>query len=406
MTRTGMAGIIVCLALGLAGVPVAAQQVTDRIFREEADCNTYLFLTSEGCVVVDPGGAKSPDSKLLAMNKNLQAILLTHAHADHIGGIALWKKDRPVPVIAQREHRAFLRYMDRMTGFFAIRNAIIAGENPPAGPSADKLTPVEATVFFSDEYVFKAGDLTFKMIHTSGETPDTCLIWVPELKAVCMADNYFAAFPNLATPRGSQPRFALDYIHAMEIALSLEPAFLLPGHGEPVTGAAEVKRHLTRYREAVVYVHDATVRGINQGKDPWTLMREIKLPPELQLPEFFGRVSWAVRGICQHYTGWFDGDPANLYGQPPDSIYPELLELAGGPEGLARRANELAEAGDSVKALHLANVILHSRPENKAALEVRLKALSALAANTKNFLEKRFLEGAIRQVQGKLKQLE
>ena len=77
------------------------------------------------------------------------------------------------------------------------------------------------------------------------------------------------------------PRPALNYVESINKVLALKPEIVLPSHGVPIVGAANVQRVLTQYRDAILYVHDATVRGMNEGKDVYTLMKEIKLPPEL-----------------------------------------------------------------------------------------------------------------------------
>ena len=93
------------------------------------------------------------------------------------------------------------------------------------------------------------------------------------------------------------------------------------------------------------YVHDETVKGMNAGKDVFTLMQEIKLPASFDLTESFGKVSWSVRGIYDGYAGWFDLNPSTMYELPPSSVYPELVKLAGGPEPLVKLALEKVAAG-------------------------------------------------------------
>src|SRR5262249_45110596 len=105
-----------------------------------------------------------------------------------------------------------------------------------------------------------------------------------------------------------------------------------------IQGRDEVKRRLTRYRDAILYVHDATVKGMNDGKDVFTLMRDIKLPPALDVGEAYGKLTWAIRGIYEGYAGWFAGNPSTMYEAPPRAAYPEIVGLAGGPDAIALRA--------------------------------------------------------------------
>lgn len=373
-------------------------KVTDRIWREEYSCNSYLVKTASGSVMIDPGGASSTASWLLkeAATSPVRAILLTHGHDDHRQGIALWKPGKDVPVIAQREHVDFLRTNDRLAPFYAARFAAQNGL-PNAETATPTTTPVETTVLFDDEHALAVDDLHIRMVHTGGETPDTSLIWIPELAAAFIGDNYYTSFPNLYTLRGTRPRWALDYVKALDLALELGPELLLPGHGEPVVGREEVRLRLQRHRDAIVHVHDAVVAGMNAGKDVHTLMREIRLPETLSLPEGFGRVSWSVRGIFDGYAGWFDGNPSSMYAEPASSAYPELVALAGGPDAVTARARAILDGGDAVRALHLTDMALAASPGHRAALEVRLAALGALRAASQNYIESQWLAFGVRE---------
>src|SRR5262249_10227339 len=160
-------------------------------------------------------------------------------------------------------------------------------------------------------------------------------------------------FPNLYTLRGTQPRWALDYVQSLNKVLALEPEILLPSHGLPVHGRDVIARRLKRYRDAVQYLHDEVVKGMNAGKDVYTLMREVKSPAHLDLGEVYGKVSWSVRGIYEGYAGWFDPKPATMYETPASAVYGDVVKLAGGPGAIARRARERLQAGQPVEALHL-----------------------------------------------------
>ena len=158
--------------------------------------------------------------------------------------------------------------------------------------------------------------------------------------------------------------------------LALKPDIVLNGHGQPIVGNQEITRLLGRYRDAIQYVHDEVVKGMNSGKDVYTLMQEIKLPASYNLSESFGKVSWSVRGIYDGYAGWYDMNPATMYETPASAVYPDLVKLAGGPDPLVRAALEKLDAGKPVEALHLTDVVLAGDPVNRGALGARLEALT------------------------------
>jgi alkyl sulfatase BDS1-like metallo-beta-lactamase superfamily hydrolase len=196
---------------------------------------------------------------------------------------------------------------------------------------------------------------------------------------------------------------ALDYVHSLDKVLSWNPEILLPSHGPAISGAAEITTRVTKYRDAILYVHDAVVKGMNDGKDVFTLMREIKLPANLDVGEGYGKLTWSIRGIYEGYAGWFDLNPATMYEAPPSSAYTDLVKLAGGPDPVVARALEVLQKGLAAEALRLTEAALAADPVHRGALEARLKALEYLLERSKNSNESGWLEFSIRETRGKLK---
>jgi alkyl sulfatase BDS1-like metallo-beta-lactamase superfamily hydrolase len=234
-------------------------------------------------------------------------------------------------------------------------------------------------------------------------------VWIPAYKAAFIGDNYSGigipepnSFPNLYAIRGTKPRWALDWASSLDKVLALKPDIVLNGHGQPIVGNQEITRLLGRYRDAIQYVHDEVVKGMNSGKDVYTLMQEIKLPASYNLSESFGKVSWSVRGIYDGYAGWYDMNPTTMYETPASSVYPDLVKLAGGPEPLVRAALEKLDAGKPVEALHLTDVVLAYDQKNSGALNARLKALSVLRDRCENYVEAGWLEYGITKAKEKL----
>ena len=85
----------------------------------------------------------------------------------------------------------------------------------------------------------------FEVLSTPGETPDHLTVWIPKYKAAFIGDNYYESFPNIYTLRGTKPRWALDYVASLDKVLALKPELVLPSHGEPIRGNAEITRRLT-----------------------------------------------------------------------------------------------------------------------------------------------------------------
>ncbi|HKS55259.1 MAG TPA: MBL fold metallo-hydrolase [Steroidobacteraceae bacterium] len=369
--------------------------------------NTFLVTTSDGNVVIDTSSiVRAPRAKQLLQKQNagpVKYIILTHGHGDHTGGVPLWKGP-DTQVIAQKQHYEFINYQTRLAGFFAERNAAQFNfQRPQTGAWAGNYgAQIVATVQFDDRYEFTLGDTKFELYSTPGETPDHLTVWIPRYRAAFVGDNYYESFPNIYTLRGTQPRWALDYIASLDKVLALKPELLLPSHGEPVRGNAEITRRLTQYRDAIQYVHDAVVQGMDAGKDVFTLMHEIKLPRELEVGEGYGNLIWSIRGIYEGYAGWFDMKPETMYDVPVDAVFADLAKLAGGAGPVAQLAAQYVDAGRYVEALHLTGVALASDPQFRPALETRLKALESLRTKSKNSNERGWLDYHIRVVKKKL----
>jgi alkyl sulfatase BDS1-like metallo-beta-lactamase superfamily hydrolase len=418
MSRIITVALFLCISVGMTAQAQQDQpkvvRINGSIYMAPLGANVYLVTTPEGNVVIDTGtSGVAPDArKLLGAESHalVKYIILTHGHADHIGGIGLWK-EAGTQIIAQRNYVELVNYVARLEGFFAPRNAA-AFNRPPqeAGPWAGNYgAKIDPTILFDERYEFTLGGVQFQLFSTPGETPDHLTVWIPKYKTAFIGDNYNGfgepepmSFPNIYALRGTKPRWALDWIRSIDKVLALKPEVLLSGHGEPIFGNAEITRRLTRFRDGIQYVHNEVVKGMNSGKDVFTLMREIKLPASFDMTESFGKVSWSVRGIYDGYAGWFDMNPSTMYELPPSSVYPDLVRLAGGPGPLVRLALEKLGAGRPVEALHLTDVVLAYDQNNNAALGARLKTLEYLRERSENYIEVGYLEYGIKTTKEKL----
>jgi alkyl sulfatase BDS1-like metallo-beta-lactamase superfamily hydrolase len=383
-----------------------ALKVNDAIYQATGFSNTFLVTTPAGNVIIDTSmGAMAPRHKALLTKVSaapVKYIILTHGHGDHTSGVAQWTQPG-TEIITQKTFPEFLAYQDRLAGYFNRNNAAQFNfDLDRVAAAARARKAVEPTITFDDRYEFELGGVKFEVLHTPGETYDHATVWIPKYKAAFVGDNFYDSFPNIYTLRGTQPRWALDYIASLNKVLALKPEIVLPSHGQPVVGADEVTRRLTKYRDAIQYVHDQTVAGMNAGKDVYTLMREIKLPAELDVGEAYGKVSWSVRGIYEGYVGWFDGNPATMYAAPHNVADADLVQLAGGATRVAARAREVLDSGDAVRALRLADAAIAGDANCREALAAKLAALNALVKKSRNSLENGWLGYGIRGTQKQL----
>jgi alkyl sulfatase BDS1-like metallo-beta-lactamase superfamily hydrolase len=185
--------------------------------------------------------------------------------------------------------------------------------------------------------------------------------------------------------------------------IDLDADVLLLGHHGPLRGAATIRAECERVRDATLYVHDATVAAMNDGRDVWAAMQEIALPEELSVGEAYGRVDWDVRAIWETYAGWFhQRSTLDLYGAAPEHGAAEIVALAGGPDAVADRAAGLT-ASDPLTAVRLCELVLAAAPEHAGALDAYARAHEQLLAahGRENFWLTKWLEGEIRSARNR-----
>jgi alkyl sulfatase BDS1-like metallo-beta-lactamase superfamily hydrolase len=373
------------LVLGGSGQK-AAEAITDYIFMAKDISNAYLVTTADGDVLVNTGFMDNAERTkgLLAPVRTgpLRKIILTQAHADHYGGVPVMR-EAGTEIIAERRFVHTWQYFDDLAPYLARRSrklwaSTIKRSAAPAPPP--KVVP---DIVVDRRHAFEQGGRKFELISTpGGEALDSLVVWMPNERVVFTGNLFgpvFMSMPNLTTTRGDKPRLVQRFLPSLDTVRGLGAEILITGHGDPIRGAARIRADLDKLHGAVSYVNDATIAGMNAGKDVHTLMREIKLPENLQIGEFHGKVSWAVRAIWEEYSGWFHYDTTtSLYGVPRTSVHADLAELAGGAAALARRARQKMNDGRPLEALHLLDVALDAEPSNAAALAVKKDALQEL----------------------------
>ena len=329
----------------------AAIPVVDRIWMSPGLSNSYLLTTDDGRVVVNTGmGFEAPIHRAnfdAVDDSPVRYILLTQGHYDHVGGVDVLR-DTDTEIVAQANWSLWRDDNERLEQFrssnaaFAWIDAIMAAfdyARERSGEDAPAQARPEPTIVFDQMCDFVVGGRRFELFSTpGGETTDSLVVWLPD-ERVCLCGNVFGALfghiPNLVTMRGDRYRDAHAFIESVETVRRLRPEVLLTGHFDPIVGADLIDEELVRLRDAVMFVHDRTVEGMNDGVDVQTLMREIVLPPELEVGQGYGKVSWDVRAIWETYAGWFHHDSTTeLYPFDAAPAQTDLVELAGGADAV------------------------------------------------------------------------
>lgn len=369
--------------------------------------NSILLEGEESCVLVDAlesfeaaEALKADFEKLTA--KPIEAIVYTHNHADHTFGADIFAAGRDIPIFAHTSTEAAI---DRVVGMlrpvigrrslrmFGTYLDSAAHENAGIGQrlriDKDSVVGVlKPTRTFQDRLEVTLAGISMQMVHAPGETNDQIYLWLPDKKVLLCGDNYYETFPNLYTIRGTPYRDVAAWVKSLDEMRYLRPEHLIPGHTRPVSGPDEIFKRLTDYRDAIQFVHDQTLRGMNMGMTPDELVEWVRLPPHLAkapwLQEYYGTVAWSVRSIYTGYLGWFDGNPATLNPLPIRQKAEEMAALAGGPEALLTKAKEASDAGKHQWALELTDHLRVLFPQDKRVNDVRVAALTALGEAENN----------------------
>jgi alkyl sulfatase BDS1-like metallo-beta-lactamase superfamily hydrolase len=341
--------------------------------------NTLLIHTDEGNVIVDvsscPSAAREVKQALTeqAPAGPVKAIIYTHSHIDHVGGAVVWAEEG-VPIWATDafvEHffKQYLFFLDaeRVRGRRQFGARVSEEELPCSSIGNNRyLNDLEAmseigflipTNTFSGSHNLEIGGLRIEMHEAVGETHDQLVIWIPEDKTLCPADDFYWTFPNLYTIRGTSPRDIDTWIASIDAMRRFEAEHLAPMHTKPIHGREEIAGALTTYRDGIQWIRDEVVRRANRGEDIDTIAESIELPEHLAgspyLSELYGQVAWSARAYYTNKLGWFDGSPSKLYPLDHDELAAREIELMGGAKKLLGLAGDALDAGDLQWAVHL-----------------------------------------------------
>lgn len=379
----------------------AAIERVKGVYESRGIGNSYLVTTPEGDVLVNAGAlgdARRGRELFAKVSSNpIRYIILTQGHANQFGGLEVFKTDEN-QVIAQRTYPEDRSYNEALKVHYMRGSRRIFSNFISSQKEIVPTLEVMPDILIDQHYIVELGGRRFEIIATpGGESRSALIVWLPRERIAIVGNLFgplFGNHPNLNTMRGDKPRWALQFIDSIKKVRALEPQMVLTGH-EVIRGAEHIAREITRIADAVQWVHDRTIDGMNDGKDVRTLMREIRTPPELTLTEEYGKLAWNVRAIWHEYTGWFE--PARgtteLYGVPPANVASAIAELAGGVNRLAERASVFIGDGKPLEALHVLDIALAAEPDSILGRKVKREALQLLLKQSggKNLWERMWL---------------
>jgi alkyl sulfatase BDS1-like metallo-beta-lactamase superfamily hydrolase len=335
----------------------------------------------------------------------IEYLIITQCHGDHFGGAA-GLRDPQTRIITQQRYEACREYWRVLHDFYSRRSNKLWGSMlGNRDETKAKIQDIAPDITFDEMHSFELGGVLFELYAApGGESEDGVVVWLPQDRTLISGNLFgpiFGNMPNLYTIRGDKIRSAKRFITSLDIASALQPAVIVTGH-EVITGEEQIQRALAKLRAAVLFVHDYTVDGMNAGRDVHTLMNDIALPEHLQVGQGHGKLAWCLRAIWEEYAGWFHYDATtSLYGVPASSVAADIVELAGGVDVLAARAEDYLARQQPLQALHLLDTALAVEPTNTRALQAKTAAHQQLLATSKgeNFSEVMWLKSEIASAQ-------
>lgn len=372
-----------------------AEWINDHIAMVHATSNAYVITGEEGDVVINTTPvhqaprAREKFEELLGRPLRVARIIFTQSHPDHTGGWEVFAGPE-TETIVQRRFDQINAERKLLGPFFTQRNANVLAALLPPGTRGEfwfNARDPEPLTVFAEEYSFTCSGRRYELMSLpSGETLDSLGVWLPDEKTLFFgnwAGALYGAFPNFYTARGDRDRSVTGWLTECERLIALRPDLLITGHEQAVVGAERIAADLTKLHDAVQYIHDETVKGMNAGKTLAALRQAIELPANLRTNAGRGPTDWYVRTVWEEYAGWFHQDlTSELYATPASSVWPELAEMAGGPGKLAERARARLDRGEMVEALHLIEIAHAAGADDRTVLETALAIYEALADET------------------------
>ena len=365
--------------------------------------NSYLIEGNGLNIIIDATDSTFQAEKVYtefnAINSNpIAAIIYTHNHGDHTLGAKYFvdQQDETPLVIA---HDSTAKSVEKIFGILnpiiSLRSSRMFGTALPEeevvnvgiGPylSVGKSAPgyVKPNVTFDNELKLNIAGIAFEFFHAPGETDDQIFVWLPEYKALFPGDNIYKTFPNLYTIRGTSHRDVNAWINSLDMMLALEPKHIFPSHTLPFSGESALDT-LTIYRDGIQFIHDQTIRLMNQGMHPEEIIENIDLPEAVAsspyLQEFYGTVRWSVKSIFNGYLGWFSGNIAEL---DPTSTFKRakfISQMVGGPDALFAELEKAIIDEEMQWALELSDLLLAM--DHRTSEVTRYRAKAALYIGT------------------------
>jgi len=376
-------------------------EVTDGIYQLRGYdlSNMTLIAGDDGWIVVDPLTARETAAAAFEFaqqhlgQRPVTAMIFTHSHIDHFGGVlgvltaegvqaenlrilapeGFMEEATSENVIAGTAmgRRATFMYGKRLTR--SARGHVDTGLGmSPAFGNFGLLAPTEIVERTPQTLIIDGVEFVFQNAPGS-EAPAELTFYLPQARVFQGAEVTSHNLHNLYTLRGAKVRDALRWSGYIDEAIRLfgDAEIYLASHHWPIWGNDRVMRFLEVQRDTYKYLHDQTVRLFNQGLTPGEIAETLELPAALRgvfhNRGYYGTVRHNARAVYQNYLGWYDGNPAHLNPLPPVDAARRYVALAGGAGAMLHSARAAFETADYRWAAEVLNHLVFAEPDHAEA---------------------------------------
>jgi alkyl sulfatase BDS1-like metallo-beta-lactamase superfamily hydrolase len=393
------------------------------------DLSNISFIEGDtGVIVIDPLISTETAAAALALyrahrgNRAVSAVVYTHSHVDHFGGVLGVTNQADVDagkvvVLAPEgftEHAvqenvyagtAMTRRAGYMYGTVLARGpqgqvGCGLGQNTSTGEIA-LIVPTLDIRETGEIHTIDGVDIEFQMAPGT-EAPAEMHFYFPKFRALCMAENATHNLHNLLTLRGAlvrDPHGWSGYLTEAIDTFADRADVVFASHHWPTWGEDRIVEFLSLQRDMYAYLHDQTLRQLNQGRTGIEIAEDFQMPPALHRAwhthGYYGSVNHNVKAVYQRYMGWFDGNPARLWPHPPEAIGPRYVEAMGGIDRVVELAKRAFDDGDFRWAATLLDHAIFTDQNHAGARALYADTLEQLAYGAENATWRNFfLSGA------------
>ncbi|KFN02008.1 MBL fold metallo-hydrolase [Bacillus clarus] len=390
-------------------------KITDRIYQVRGFdlANMSIIRGNTGWIVIDCLTSKETAKAALQLvsnyfgNRPISAIILTHSHTDHYGGILGILQsgaDKKINVYAPEGFMKAVIEENVTTGVAMSRRAMYMygvvlphdekglidngiGKEISTGTITLTNHVKEISQSGNEQCVEKLIDgVSIQFQLTPGtEAPAEMNIYIPSEKSLCIAENCTATLHNLYTLRGSQVRDPVAWANYLQQAIDLfgdSLTSIFGVHNWPRFGNQQCIDYLEKQRDVYQYINDQTLRLINQGYTLEKVGRMVKLPKGLKDEwynhSFYGTVNHNAKAVYQKYIGWYNGNPVDLNKLFPEDSAKKYVAYMGGEDAVLEKAKKSFQNGEYQWVAEVTKQVIYANPNNKDAKLLCADALEQL----------------------------